>query len=101
MSRVARRRRNPYGWQQARLKAFAEYERSDLEFYEAYHEKSGTRIPFAILSVMLFFQKEEYLRKPGSLVVLYRIANGEGGGPADFYRRYERYFSALKERGFL
>ena len=53
------------------------------------------------MSVMFFFLKEEYLRKPGSLVTLYRSAYSHNGVYVEFEKRYEMYYEALQERGFL
>ena len=54
-----------------------------------------------VLSVMIFFLKEQYRRKPGSLVTLYRSAHSEETVCTDFEKRYEKYYVALQERGFL
>ena len=98
---VQKRRRNPYSWQQERLYRFIEHEREESNFYEIYYEKTEQKIPFKILSVMLFIQKDEFTRKPGSLITLYRISLSADVPAGDFMKRYEYFYSALQERGFL
>ena len=96
-----RRRRNPYSWQVERLLDFAQYELQESQFYEMCYEKTARKIPMKVLSVMIFFLKEHYRRKPGSLVTLYRSAHSEETICTDFEKRYEKYYAALQERGFL
>jgi hypothetical protein len=98
---VRRRRRNPYSWQVSRLKAFVQKEQEDCRFYEMCYEKMARQFPFKVLSVMVFILKDEYAKKPGSLVTLYREAYAGDGPCGDFEKRYEKYYHALKERGFL
>jgi hypothetical protein len=98
---MKRRMQNPCRWQLARLASFVRSEKDDTDFYEGYCEKTGQHIPFRILTVILFIQKDEYARKPGSLITLYRIANSGETGIHEYTRRYERYYDALKENGFL
>lgn len=93
--------RSRYSWQKERLKRFIEYEREESRFYELYYEKTAQKIPFKILSVMLFIQKDEFTRKPGSLITLYRISLSEEVPAGDFVKRYECFYTALQERGFL
>lgn len=99
--KAKRKRRRSCGWQLGRLMAFAQSEREDSRFYELGYEKTARNIPFKVLTVMLFFLKEEYARKPGSLVTLYRVAHGDGCPCPDFEKRYEAYYCALQERGYL
>ncbi len=98
---VRRRRRNPYSWQIERLKAFAYKEQEDCRFYEMCYEKMARKFPYKVLSVMIFFLKDEYARKPGSLVTLYRVSHSGETQCTDFEKRYEKYYYALQERGFL
>lgn len=95
-----RKRRNPYSWQLARLRDFAEQEQEDARFFELCCEKTARSIPFRVLSVMIFILKDEYARKPGSLVTLYRVAHS-GELITDFVKRYEKYYEVLSERGYL
>jgi len=50
---------------------------------------------------MFFFLNDEYAKKPGSLVTLYRASQGGCTPCKDFEARYEMYYCALQERGFL
>ena len=98
----AKRTRRAYGtWQLQRLMEFAHNEQVNAHFYEMCYEKLSKKIPFKVLSVMIFFEKEEYSRKPGSLVTLFRVAHSETVRNDDFERRYEKYYAALQEKGFL
>ena len=88
-------------WQLSRLNNFACKEKEEILFYETCYAKLHKKFSFKILSVMIFFQKEHHLKKPGSLVLLYRIAHSNGDPILDFEKRYEAYYDALKEKGFL
>jgi hypothetical protein len=65
------------------------------------YEKMARQFPFKVLSAMVFILKDEYAKKPGSLVTLYREAYTGDGPCVDFEKRYEKYYHALKDRGFL
>jgi hypothetical protein len=88
-------------WQTKRLLAFADYEIGECKLYEMFYEKTTQAIPFKVLSVMIFFMKEHYRRRPGTLVALYRVAHQADGGYMPFVERYEKYYEALQERGCL
>ena len=88
-------------WQIQRLLDFVDYEIAECEFYELCAEKLSQKIPLLILEVILFFQKEQYRKKPGSLVSLYRTSREEGSPYIDFVIRYERYYKVLQEKGFV
>jgi hypothetical protein len=96
-----RKTRNPYSWQIARLRAFIHTEKEECRFYEMCYEKTGRQFPYKVLSVVVFFLNEQYVKKPGSLVTLYREAYTGDGPCGDFEKRYEKYYHALRERGFL
>lgn len=96
----ARRRRKTGSWQIQRLADFARKEREESDLYEMYFEKIQQRIPFRVITVISFFQKENYTRKPGSLVALYRVSEGTGSPITDFLKRYEAYYLALERGGF-
>lgn len=96
-----KKRGNPYSWQIGRLLEFAREELQESQLYEMYYERMDQKIPYRILSVMIFFLKEEYRCKPGSLVALYRSAHSQEGVYVVFEKRYEMYYVALQERGFL
>lgn len=99
---VARKRRgNPCSWQIKRLLAFADHEAEESRIYEMYCEKTAREVPFKVLSVMIFFGKEQYRKRPGSLVALYRVAHPAEGDFIPFIERYERYYEVLRERGDL
>ena len=96
-----RRKRRVGSWQTLRLKEFAARERGESDIYEKYFRVTKTDIPFRILSVMVFFQKETYLRKTGSLVALYRVSEGTATPIIDFVARYDAYYSVLEKEGYL
>jgi hypothetical protein len=99
---AARKTRGRLGsWQTKRLLAFADYEIGECKLYEMFYAKTGREIPFKVLSVMIFFMKEQYLRKPGSLVSLYRTTKGIDAPIIDFCERYERYNMVLMDEGYL
>lgn len=98
---MKKRRRNPYSWQIHRLLEFADYETTESQIYEIFYEKTTQKVPYQILSVMIFFLKEQYRRMPGSLVTLYRISHSPDGEYIEFVKRYEKYYEALQERGFM
>jgi len=101
MIRKKKKRRNPYSWQVERLRAFAEHEREEAELYEMYYEKIGERIPLKVLEVMLFFLSDEWKKKPGSLVTVYRCSREEGVREKPFLERFDAYQHALRERRFI
>lgn len=94
-----KKRARSWGWQAKRLLEFAQYERDEAQFYEGYYEKTTQKVPMRILSVMVFFLKEEYRSKPGSLITVYRV-NREQEGFCPFDVRFEKYYQALQERGY-
>lgn len=96
-----KKRGNPYSWQIKRLLEFADYEKEEAKLYELYFEKMAEKIPYKVLSVMVFFSKEHYRKKPGTLVALYRITHCEEGIYIPFVERFERYYEVLHERGCL
>jgi hypothetical protein len=98
----AKKTRGRFGsWQIKRLLAFADYEIDECKLYEMFYEKTASTIPFKVLSVMVFFMKEHYLKRPGSLVALYRVAHQVEGECIPFVERYEKYYEVLQERGCL
>jgi len=98
---TTRVKRTANGWQAARLRAFARKEREEARFYEAVYERMAKKIPYRVLAAMAFILSEEYARKPGSLVTLYRAAHESETPCADFEKRFERYYVALQERGYV
>lgn len=96
-----RRKRKTGSWQLLKLSSFAQKEREDCELNEQFFRVISFHIPLRILSVILFFQKEEYVRKPGSLVALYRVSEGTDASVTDFLERYEAYYTVLKKEGYL
>lgn len=96
-----RRKRKTGSWQLLKLSSFAQKEREDCELYEQFFRVISFHIPLSIVSVILFFQKEEYVRKPGSLVALYRVSEGTEVPVTDFLERYESYYTVLKKEGYL
>lgn len=98
---MRKRRGNPYSWQLHRLLEFADYETEESRIYEMFYEKTAQKVPFQVLSVMIFFLKELYRTKPGSLVTLYRVSRAPDVRSAEFMKRYEKYYEALQERGFM
>jgi hypothetical protein len=96
-----RRKRKPGSWQTLKLTTFATRERGECDIYEMYYRATNTDIPFRVLSVMVFFQKETYLRKPGSLVALYRVSEGTPTPIIDFAARFGAYYTVLEKEGYL
>ncbi len=96
-----RKRGKPYRWQFSRLKDFIQKEQADCLLYEMCYEKLGKTFSFQVLSTMVFILKDVYARKPGSLVTLYREAHSADGPCVDFEKRYEKYYYALREQGYL
>jgi len=96
-----RRKRKTGSWQILRLTTFATRERGECDIYEMYYRATKTDIPFQVLSVMVFFQKELYLREPGSLVALYRVSEGTAAPIVDFVTRFTAYYSVLEKEGYL
>lgn len=96
-----RRKRKTGSWQAHRLMTFAMRERGESDIYEMYFRATKTDIPFRVLSVMVFFQKELYLRKPGSLVALYRVSEGTVAPIVDFATRFDAYYTVLEKEGCL
>ena len=101
MVRKKRSRRKPYSWQFSRLKDFIQQEQADCLLYEMCYEKLGKTFSFQVLSAMVFILNDVYARKPGSLVTLYREAHSADGPCVDFEKRYEKYYYALREQGYL
>ena len=97
----ARHRKMRTSWQTMRLLEFAENEVAEAEFYEIVYEKLANKIPMKVLTVMVFFLKEQYRNKPGSLVTLYRTAFSGDAYCTDFEKRYALYYEALQEHGYL
>ena len=96
-----RRRRKPNSWQIKRLNEFALFEQEEAKLYENHFERTSQKFSFKVLSVILFFLKEEFLRKPGSLIALFRIAKQGNSYCKDFCKRFERYYDVLQELNFL
>lgn len=96
-----RRKRKTGSWQILRLTTFAMRERGESDIYEMYFRATNTAIPFRVLSVMVFFQKELFLRKPGSLVALYRVSEGTTTPIIDFLTRFDAYYAVLEKEGCL
>lgn len=98
---MRKKKRNPYSWQIHRLLEFADHETEEARLYEMYFEKTAQRVSFQVLSVMIFFLKEHYRTRPGSLVTLYRLSLETDIKTAEFVKRYGKYYEALQERRFL
>lgn len=96
-----KRKRKIGSWQILKLSSFAQKERDDCELYEQLFRALSFHLPLRIVSVIIFFQKEEYVRKPGSLVALYRVSEGTVAPVSDFLDRYEAYYAVLKKEGYL
>jgi hypothetical protein len=96
-----RRKRKTGSWQTLRLRTFATRERGESDIYEMYFRATKTGIPFRVLSVMIFFQKEMYLQKSGSLVALYRVSEGTVAPIVDFVMRFDAYYAVLEKEGYL
>lgn len=96
-----RRKRKTGSWQILKLSAFAKKEQTESEFYEQFFQAIAFHIPLRILAVMIFFQKEEYVRKPGSLVALYRVSEGTEMPILNFLERFETYYTVLEKEGYL
>lgn len=96
-----RRKRKLGSWQLLKLSTFVRKEREESRLYELYFRTIEYRIPIRIVTVMLFFEKETYVRRPGSLVALYRISEGTERPILDFLERYDAYYSVLEKEGYL
>lgn len=99
---MSKRRKKKIGsWQFLKLSCFAREEQKESELYEMYYRTIAFHIPLRIMTVILFFQKEEYTRKPGSLVALYRVSEGTEKPILDFLERFETYYVVLEKEGYL
>lgn len=96
-----RKRRNPYSWQIKRLADFIRTETDEARFYEVAYEKMARKIPFKVLTVMIFFINREYVKKPGSILTLFRTMNAIDPSSMGFETRFARYYEALQERRFV
>lgn len=73
----------------------------ECEFYEQFFQTINFQLPFHIMVVVCFFQKEEYVRKPGSLVALYRVSENTETPIIDFLERFDAYYAVLEKEGYL
>ena len=88
-------------WQLRRLHIFIDYEEEAARDLEFLCELNGTKLTFKELSVLVFIQRKEYLRKPGSLVCLYRVWKSKKCEGVTQNERYALYYEALQEWGYL
>jgi len=84
-----------------RLKMFLEYEEEQAKILDYLSEMNSARLPFQVLTVLVFIMHGHYRDKPGSLGCMYLVWKSEEAEGKTQQERYCLYYKALFERGFL